>query len=817
MGSMIETQTDQERAMRLCPSCGKALSKLCSKPKCGRPLSASFRICPFCGTEASGPPATEHGETPVPTGIRVRTFRGPCYSMGASPDGSLLAACLGTDLYVFETATGRVVRRLSRDGRPGSNMYSIDFFPDGGRILAADISSIMAWDFFSGELLHFTGRDAEADRASVGVGAAMSPDGSRLLIPGEEAMILWDTVRWCEIGRKPYGKPAGAKRISRSVGGTFLGERHVVWIENQFCDENTPNVARQWDFEKGTVTDIFSFTSRCSSNPVSWSQDARVCAVSLGYEVAVYACPEGKLIARVQNVGAWVSSVRLSSSGKRLLVGSHHGVVLFCDTATGRALWRTQAYKGKVEGLVFVRGESLFASCGGASEMADGTRGELILWTADPQNYKGWEHLPERMEGSHGWPGHQVVSRTSRTESSASLREPRFGKELDGGGDARLCPYCSRPQWKLCPNPDCQRALDESFSLCPSCGTKADDPPEASCVDTSGPAPAPRLLDRTTLEPEGRLITGGIRIRSFEGDWRCLDVSPDGTLIAGAATLSTWLFDAGTGRVLRKLTRTSGSAIRSVQFGPYGKQVIAADASSIAVWDLHSGELLEHLRLGHSSNTGVAISPDGQRMLVPGEGSMALWDTDTWREERSCDLEKAASGPRTVVHSCLFLGPDRVAWVEERRMKLGWEADVKEWSFGSSQPVIVLSNGVCQNTSRAAWSQDRSRVAMSGVYHGIAVRECRDGRVVAELPGLGHPSCMRFSPSGNSLLVGYEEHELRLWDIDSQRVVWCSSEHTGRVADISFVKGNTVIASCGPANGRPVGRNGELFIWRVRA
>src|SRR4051794_40523427 len=84
---------------------------------------------------------------------RVRDFdvAGSVYSLAFSPDGTRLAAQVGTEIYLWDTKTGKLLRRIAEE--PSAGVWSVAFAPDGKTVYAPLVdNSVAAWDVATGKL-----------------------------------------------------------------------------------------------------------------------------------------------------------------------------------------------------------------------------------------------------------------------------------------------------------------------------------------------------------------------------------------------------------------------------------------------------------------------------------------------------------------------------------------------------------------------------------------------------------------------------------------------------------------------------------------
>ena len=241
-----------------------------------------------------------------------------------SPDGKHLV-CGGEEaIRLYETATGKEVRRFER--HPGF-VHALAFSPDGKTVASAEEYTIDLWDVATGKRLH-----PFAGHATPVVRVAFSPDGNSLASGdgGEGALIVWSLK-----DRKPRHTFAGhfptVLSMAYSPDGKVLasgdGSQGTGGLDAQI---------RLWDLSAGRL--LRQFPGHLNGvDSLAFSPDGKRLA-SGGHDARtkVWDVATGQRLLQIRGEDTWFKSVAFSPDGKTLLVSGSPGELALWRSDSGR-------------------------------------------------------------------------------------------------------------------------------------------------------------------------------------------------------------------------------------------------------------------------------------------------------------------------------------------------------------------------------------------------------------------------------------------------------------------------------------------------
>jgi eukaryotic-like serine/threonine-protein kinase len=573
---------------------------------------------------------------------------GPVYSSRFSPDDARMAT-------VAADNTGRGSARIwdARSGRPltgpmnlgvsaqahveapawGSK--SVEFSPDGNRIVSAWRISAQVWDARNGQPLTEPLLQPEQVRT-----ARFSPDGSRIVTTSLDGTArVWDAQR---------GRPVtGAMQLGGGVESVQVGTTGARFTEDasaQFSPDGTriltaswDGLTRLWDAKTGTpLTEphrnggpvwsarfspdgrwILTASEDGSArlwdasggqpliealkhdgpvNSAEFSPDGmRIVTASSDKTARVWNLPGASLLPEPLKFPGLVASAQLSPDFRRIVTASADGTACVWDARTGLPLTKPMQHEGPVSSARFSPDANSIVTI--ARDNAG--RGAARVWDArtglpltEPLQHEG----PVNSAQFSADGGRIVTASADKTARLWNVHGAHLLQTTLQHDSAVLCAQFS---------PDGRRILT---------------------AETNGTA---RLWDARNGQPLGAPM-------KHEGPVSWAQFSPDGRRIVTASEdMTARVWNAEDGRQLKEL-RHKGPVL-SARFSPDSSRIVTASSDQTArVWDAWSGlpltGLLKHDGPVYSAQ--FSKDADGARILTvagdrAGKVTARLWDSQS--------------------------------------------------------------------------------------------------------------------------------------------------------------------------------------------
>jgi WD40 repeat protein len=286
---------------------------------------------------------------------------------------------------------------------------------------------------------------------------------------------------------------------------------------------------------------------------------------------------------------------------------------------------------------------------------------------------------------------------------------------------------------------------------------------------------------------------GNIRLR-HPGMIHSLAISPDGKRLASSSYEgSVTLWDAATGKVVRKLAEGTHPRAQAIVFDPVGNKLAAAGVNKVRVWDLDTGDE-ETFPVPEKAIAwdlhALAFSPDGKFLAAGG----ALGKVFLWQAERKW-VVRTLEGNAAPVRALAF-SPDG------KTLAVGGGAYVAEpppihlWDLASTKilQTFVGQKGLGRRAATVtslAFSPDGKSLASASVADSIYLWDVSNGKERHHFDGGG--LSVSFSPDGKTLATG-DAGPVRCFDLETrkERLRFVCG---GRVTSLCFSPDSKTIAT----------------------
>ncbi len=284
----------------------------------------------------------------------------------------------------------------------------------------------------------------------------------------------------------------------------------------------------------------------------------------------------------------------------------------------------------------------------------------------------------------------------------------------------------------------------------------------------------------------------GAKARLGKGKINEIAFSPDGTCLAVASSIGTWLYDARTMQEQKLLVGHTGS-VRSVCYSPDGKTIATGSSDkTVRLWDVDTGQHLQTLT-GHTrSVNSVCYSPDGETIATAsggifaineGDNTVRLWDVDT-RE-----LLQTLIGHKSWVNSVCY-SPDG-----ETIATASSDSTVRLWDVDTGK-LLQTFIGHKMGVRSVCYSPDGETIATGSWDSTVRLWEADTGKYLRTLTG--HTNSVRsvcYSPDGETIATASSDKTMCLWEADTGKLLQTLTGHTNSVESVCYSPDGETIAT----------------------
>jgi WD40 repeat protein len=535
-----------------------------------------------------------NAETGEPIGKFDLEGRGYLSSLGWSADGALYAG--GERHAVLKLSPQSCAVEAELRGHTGV-VRSLSPSADGSRMATAGDEEAIVWSLPEGKIIRTI---SLSERALDGT-AALSPDGKRIVIPGDRrraaAIIDVDTGN---IAVELVERVSDFPRFAFTSDGRYLlggGRKDPVRI---------------WEAETGRL--VFSTATKIRADTLFLSRDGRRFATTSEFgTIEILSIPEGKPIVRCVTMKVPPHGATFGRDGM-LYAGSESGTIHRWNFSGAKPGPATELWSDHLESATWTS-QNQIVTIGGDGEVRD------------------WNAGTGRLE--------QIRSRAS---SEVELKtDPRpiaaYGRLIAGVTGRRIQTYDKSTGRELLKVdvPSEARSLigiDGAGLQAAAVVEVADRLRAVLCLSLDGSRRHTFAIDRrnantAAFTPDGRRLVVGFDQATTTEKW----TPPDRVAFSGGILRpltyghepTLYVFDVETGRELFRF----GNELKSVSrlaISPSSRLLAVRDLDGLTIWDLEKNERLAAPKPLHISDQPLLFSPDERRLLCGSHSSKSTFD-----------------------------------------------------------------------------------------------------------------------------------------------------------------------------------------------
>ncbi len=265
-------------------------------------------------------------------------------------------------------------------------------------------------------------------------------------------------------------------------------------------------------------------------------------------------------------------------------------------------------------------------------------------------------------------------------------------------------------------------------------------------------------------------LEAGTCLRTLEDSWEVLGmaVTPDGRRAISASSHGVKVWGLESGDCLRTL-----EGCRAITVTPDGRCAVSASSDNmLKVWNLESGECLCTLEGHTGSVTGVAVTPDGRRVVSSGDETLKVWDLE------SGNCLRTLEGHTHWVNG-VAVTPDG-----RRAISASVDNTLKVWDLESDNHLPMLEEHTGY-VSCMAVSPDGQRAVSVSNDNTLKVWNTKSGDCLRTLEGhTDELNSVAITPDSRCIISASDDNTLKVWDI--KRGV-CLRTMEGHIRDVNGV------------------------------
>jgi len=286
-------------------------------------------------------------------GSRIIPVRSTAESVVFSPGGTLVATGTEKEIIISDSATGKQISTIttSKNGKNVTNNRTISFSENSDRILTAGGSAIACiWSLETGKWI--TSLDSNKGEVTC---ATYSPNNSMIATGNtNKKVVLWDS-KTCVVIKTFNGHTGPVTDVQFSPDG------------KKIASASEDGNARVWNTDGSPSSIIFTHPPGTKLVKLAFSPDGNYLVTgSRNGTMRVWDMNTGKLHNTVDAFREWITSIKFSSDGSRLLASCKgtENIVRLWDWATCSELLTLRGHTDFVNDTAFSPDGTKIASAG---------------------------------------------------------------------------------------------------------------------------------------------------------------------------------------------------------------------------------------------------------------------------------------------------------------------------------------------------------------------------------------------------------------------------------------------------------------------
>ena len=244
-----------------------------------------------------------------------------------------------------------------------------------------------------------------------------------------------------------------------------------------------------------------------------------------------------------------------------------------------------------------------------------------------------------------------------------------------------------------------------------------------------------------------------------KGYVEAIQFSPDGRWLAVGTSAFLELYEAQT----YVLSRTIEMNVNALEFSPDGSEMLVAEGDLLHRIDSVTGEKIETLTAGEYGVSDLAYSSNGKHIAsIDERGVVRLW-----LEHQKATIFRHAR-PRWEKHAILF-SPDRAQLIVGAYDLEIWDIPTAQLigRFFAGSRVTVLALHPDETQFAIGTEEGQVELRVLGTYDRTALIDGTDVKVEGVREEIEVES-LAFSPDGQTLIVGFSDSVIAIWDTVNQ-------------------------------------------------